>query len=490
MSDQLIVKLGGQIVETVTLDRPMMRIGRGDGCDIKLDDPEKRVSRFHAVIQRSSGREEFKIKNDEGKTGVLVNNNRADDWIVLKRGDLIQIGPFSLIYTYGAAGGEADDVDATMVALDSGEDMTMVGGADFQSAGVQQPQQAAAEPSDVTMAMPGGRSVGGEPLKLIFVKGPFKGGQQTITSPSFTIGRSQEQNAVWLKDDTVSTQHAEVSQAAGKYFVKDLGSQNGLSVNGKKVIGESDLKNGDKITIGLSTFKVNIGGGGGGGGSAVKILASLVGILVLAAAAYFGYQAISGGGPGAGSGGGDKIVDVPDEDKPDGGTGPVQTPPVVAVPATPPVTTPAVENDEAKRLREEIAALKAEKEQAEQMEKAKAELAAQKMKLEQEAKMRADEQARMAAAEAAKLAATPDPVVAVTPDPVVAVTPDPVVAVTPDPVVAVTPDPVVAVTPDPVVAATPAVVPEAAAAGSAFKLGPVDPARKITPAAAIEYKSY
>lgn len=514
MSDQLIIKMGGQIVDTVELDRPMMRIGRGEGCDIRLEDPEKRISRFHAVIQRSSGRDEFKIKNDEGKTGVLVNNNRADDWVVLKRGDLIQIGPFSLIYSYGAAAGDPDDADATMVAFDAGEDLTMVGNempAAMPPAGQPQTVQ-----HDATMVMPGG-GASGEPLKLVFVKGPFKGGQQTVTTPSFTIGRSQEQNAVWLKDDTVSTQHAEVSQVAGKYFIKDLGSQNGLLVNGKKVIGESDLKNGDKITIGLSTFKVASGAGGGGGGGAVKILSALVGVLAVAAAAYFGYQAMSekggsgDGGNSAGAGNGEVVGGSTEGTDPDV-TG-TDTPPVETG-STPAVADAgaAADNDKAaleakiKQLEADAAAKAAADAKAAEMAAADA-----KAKMEAEAKMQMEKDAAAAAAKvaadaemAAKMKAEADAAALAANTPPAVTTPPPVTT----PPVTTPPVTTPPVTTPPVTATTPAVTtPEttppvttppvtaaaggaAAAAGDLFKAGPVDPARKIMPAEAIEYKQY
>ena len=489
MSDQLIVKMGGQIIETVTLDRPMMRIGRSEDCDVTLDDPEKRVSRYHAVLQRSSGRDEFKVKNDEGKTGTLVNNNRAEDWVVLKRGDLIQIGPFSLIYSYGQEGGDPDDADATMVALDAGEDLTVVGG-DI-------PAAAGGTPStvqhDATMAMPGGFAAAGQPLKLVFVKGPFKGGQQTITSPSFTIGRGQEQNAVWLKDETVSTQHAEISQAAGKYFVKDLGSQNGLLVNGKRVIGESELKNGDKITIGLSTFKVVTSGSGGGGG-VVKLLGAVVGVLAVAAIALVGYKILSekSVSPGNSSSGSGDLAQ-PGMSPVTGGDANMDTSPETTGPAA-----KTAAELEAEKLKQELAALK-EQQAAAAAAKAEEEVAMAKKKAEEEAAMakkKADEEAAMAKKKADEEAAMAkkktDEEVAMAQKKLEeaaapAVEPSVPTPAEPEPA---KDNPSVAVVDTPAepegTDAPPVVEPGA----SSFSLSPIDPARKITPSEVIEYKSY
>jgi hypothetical protein len=385
-----------------------------------------------------------------------------------------------------------------MVALDGGEDLTFVGG-DLGG-----PAPASNNPAtvqhDATMAMPGGfAAASGAPLKLVFTKGPFKGGQQTITAPSFTIGRGQDQNAVWLKDDTVSTQHAEVSQVAGKYFVKDLGSQNGLLVNGKKVIGECDLKNGDKITIGLSTFKIASGGGGGGGGS-MKIVAALVGLIVVAGIGYGAMKMFGGGDSGPDNGNGE-MVDKGDENDrgftpPGGGT---DTPDDAAAAKMAAEKAAAEEKAAADKVIADKAAaekadlearlaaaekaaadakMQAEKDAAAAAEAAAAEAVAAKAK---EAEMMAAEKAKEAEMAAAKKMAD-EKAAAEAAETAAAGAEAGAGAVTPkDPIVATT-KPEMADKPDATASAAPAV--------GGFTLGPIDPARKITPSAAIEYKSY
>jgi FHA domain-containing protein len=71
-----------------------------------------------------------------------------------------------------------------------------------------------------------------------------------ITGDSFVIGRSRECDLV-LDDPNVSRRHAELRRADGGWEVVDLGSTNGIKLNGKRSRGGS-LNPGDEITLGLS----------------------------------------------------------------------------------------------------------------------------------------------------------------------------------------------------------------------------------------------
>ena len=49
----------------------------------------------------------------------------------------------------------------------------------------------------------------------------------------------------------VSRRHAEVRQEGASYWIVDLGSTNGLEVNGKRV-DRARLRDGDRITLGAT----------------------------------------------------------------------------------------------------------------------------------------------------------------------------------------------------------------------------------------------
>ncbi|MEN6384863.1 MAG: FHA domain-containing protein [Phycisphaerales bacterium] len=58
----------------------------------------------------------------------------------------------------------------------------------------------------------------------------------------------------------VSRRHCQISQETEALKVRDLKSSNGTFVNGKKILGETQAKPGDKIQIGPLTFVVQVDG--------------------------------------------------------------------------------------------------------------------------------------------------------------------------------------------------------------------------------------
>lgn len=64
-----------------------------------------------------------------------------------------------------------------------------------------------------------------------------------------TIGR-QEGNTIRLTERNVSRKHAKISRRNGSVFVEDIGSSYGTRVNGDKIQGRQQIKEGDLIQIG------------------------------------------------------------------------------------------------------------------------------------------------------------------------------------------------------------------------------------------------
>jgi Protein of unknown function (DUF3662)/FHA domain len=72
-----------------------------------------------------------------------------------------------------------------------------------------------------------------------------------------TIGRSRDADCV-LRDPNVSRHHAELRRSpAGDWTIADLGSTNGIKVNGRRV-GSTRLKPGDQVTVGTTTFRFDV----------------------------------------------------------------------------------------------------------------------------------------------------------------------------------------------------------------------------------------
>jgi hypothetical protein len=85
------------------------------------------------------------------------------------------------------------------------------------------------------------------------------GRTELLGSAGATLGRSREADIV-LDDANVSRKHAEVRPSGGSWIVRDLGSTNGVKVNGRRLDPSrpQSLKRGDVIELGTSraTFEL------------------------------------------------------------------------------------------------------------------------------------------------------------------------------------------------------------------------------------------
>ena len=79
-------------------------------------------------------------------------------------------------------------------------------------------------------------------------------GKRLVVGPTgVTIGRSRECDVV-LTDPNVSRKHAEIRPRGGSWVLTDLGSTNGVSVNGRRINGPEVVKAGDEIECGTSVI--------------------------------------------------------------------------------------------------------------------------------------------------------------------------------------------------------------------------------------------
>jgi hypothetical protein len=83
------------------------------------------------------------------------------------------------------------------------------------------------------------------------------GPTELVGSKGAVLGRSRDSDVV-LDDPNVSRHHAEVRPSGGSWIVNDLGSTNGIKLNGRRVDGAQSLKRGDVIELGTSrvTFEL------------------------------------------------------------------------------------------------------------------------------------------------------------------------------------------------------------------------------------------
>jgi hypothetical protein len=85
----------------------------------------------------------------------------------------------------------------------------------------------------------------------------YEGRAVILGASGAVLGRSRDCDVV-VEDANVSRQHAEVRPSGGSWIVRDLGSTNGVKVNGRRIEGAQALRPGDAIELGKSrlTFEV------------------------------------------------------------------------------------------------------------------------------------------------------------------------------------------------------------------------------------------
>ncbi len=88
----------------------------------------------------------------------------------------------------------------------------------------QAPAAAAAPPPVAASAAPQ------QPLFLL-----FNGQRYRIDKDKFVIGRGSQMTDLTIRDGNISRKHCTVIHRGGVYYIKDLGSTNGIEFNGKRI---------------------------------------------------------------------------------------------------------------------------------------------------------------------------------------------------------------------------------------------------------------
>lgn len=201
-------------------DQARVVIGRGHSADIRLPHPS--VSHGHAIVRQQGMGYELV---DEGSTnGTRVNEqpvvpNRPKP---LRDGDRIGVGAFELGFRSGLAVAEGTSVERTA---------------------------ALARRFVREMYAEEGRE-GIAPARLRVVEGPDRG--RTIEPPDgdapLVIGRGDACDVV-LSDADISREHLNLLSDADGPRLEDLGSKNGILVNGRTARARR-LRDGDEIRLG------------------------------------------------------------------------------------------------------------------------------------------------------------------------------------------------------------------------------------------------
>jgi len=204
----------------VPLVREEISIGRKEGNTIRLT--ERNVSRKHAKLLKANGA--FVVEDLNSYNGVKVNGRKIDGRVNLKAGDQLGIGDYVLALQSDAV------ADAPTAAVPG-----------------------AAPGTDAATAMIAAPSEPRPPARLVMLTPPAPGAEFALSRERQRIGRAEDL-PIWVNHRSISREHAEILREGNNFRVVDLGSANGVRLNGKD-IEEAPLSPGDVVELGQVRFR-------------------------------------------------------------------------------------------------------------------------------------------------------------------------------------------------------------------------------------------
>lgn len=94
-------------------------------------------------------------------------------------------------------------------------------------------------------------------VRLKVLVGKNAGQELAVPGPKFFIGRAEDCQ-LRPRSDLISRHHCVLLIEESFVAIRDFGSKNGTLINGERIVGEHELKQGDHLTIGPLEFEVVI----------------------------------------------------------------------------------------------------------------------------------------------------------------------------------------------------------------------------------------
>jgi len=211
---KLLVKLHGQASRMIDLVTEGFAIGRKADNDLVIDDQS--ISSHHARIIKVQS--VFFIEDLKSTNGTSVNEKRIERH-QLRDGDIISIGQHRLIFQDISAA----EITPAAPSIDMDKTMVLAGGSQLQG-----------------LAAPVAR--------LLVTSGKTDQMEYTLAKPVALIG-SQEDATIRLTGWFVPKAAARVTRRGLQYSISPAERTKKVLVNGKEVVTQQELKNGDQIEV-------------------------------------------------------------------------------------------------------------------------------------------------------------------------------------------------------------------------------------------------
>ena len=201
---------------------------------------DNRLSRAHCRFEpREDG---WAIVDLESQNGTFLNGRRVREASV-KTGDVVTIGTADIIFEEtGGPGGKT-----VMQGVHSTRGTQ---GLDLADDSVAEPTQEKQDSTRTVVA----------PAALVLTKGTLQDKIHPIAHDVFTFGRKHDNHLCLENDGKASGHHGHIKRDGLDYIIEDLGSTNGIVVNGQKIEDPVVLKNGMKVLLGQQLFRFQLQG--------------------------------------------------------------------------------------------------------------------------------------------------------------------------------------------------------------------------------------
>lgn len=234
----------------VPLVRDEITIGRKEGNTIRLT--ERNVSRRHARIVKRTN--DYMLEDLASYNGIVVNNTRLVEARPIRHGDEIRIGDYTLQIVDEPG---VQPAPSTPAPAPPSEPIVPLLSAPA-AAPTASPLSSHNDPLALASAPTGAAS---QPvpehirgLRLVFLAPAGVPPPVMLDKLPVVMGRSEAAD-VALPFSSISREHAKVFLEDDKLMIEDMGSSNGVQVNGEKV-KKGQLGPGDMVQLGVVEFRV------------------------------------------------------------------------------------------------------------------------------------------------------------------------------------------------------------------------------------------
>lgn len=257
----------------IDFEQEVITLGQGNVVDLSL--PDENVSEQHAQIQLYEG--QWIVLDIGSVTGTLFNGYplEAQQPVLINPGDVLTVGPFEVGF-YLVDGADAVVAQAPVEEAYAPAEEPVAAAYAPEAPSAQQDVEAypptpglrfedEPDASDKTEVVASAfidkvmRAFGVEeeaPPYLSVLNGNNAGAVLHLRdlNSEVLIGRSRKANFV-IEDECISREHARIRRDLAGVHIIDLGSRNGVLINGVQVQGTQRLGSGDEVRLGTTRLK-------------------------------------------------------------------------------------------------------------------------------------------------------------------------------------------------------------------------------------------